>query len=117
MTITIAKAVIAGLTISDRLTELNVPYDQELAGAVADLAGELASIMVVVEKIDQAVALISGDALAGEEDSMMRGLAAVKETTAMLVSGQEELEAKLYGDMTEEEFLMQQLLQAIGSLR
>jgi hypothetical protein len=115
--ITIANAVIAGLNISDRLTALEVSYDEQLAENIAALASEMAGIMVMAEKIDQAMALISKDALSGDEDRMMQGIAAVKGVTEMLVSGQDALNEKLYGGLTEEEFLMQQLLQSIGSMR
>jgi hypothetical protein len=112
--VTIAAAVLAGLTLSDRLVELGV-QDEAVFKVIGDLAGALGEVMAVTEKVDLAVGLVSAAQLADDEDTVMRGLAAIKAVTSDLVSDQDKIMAAMLGDMSEEEALMMRLLAELGA--
>ena len=112
--VTIAAAVLAGLTLSDRLVELGVK-DESVFKAVGDLASALGEVMAVTEKVDLAVGLVSAAQLSDDEDTVMRGLAAIKAVTSDLVSDQDKIMAAMLGDMSEEEALLMRLLAELGA--
>jgi hypothetical protein len=112
--VTIAAAVLAGMTVSDRLVELGV-QDEVVFKAIGELAGALGAVMSVTEKVDLAIGMIAADQLADDEDRVMQGLAAVKEATSNLVADQDKIMKAMLGDMSEEEALMMRLLAELGA--
>lgn len=114
--VTIAAAVLAGLTLSDRLTELGHMGDEVIHKSVGELAGALGELMAIVEKVDIAVGIVSEAILHDEEDVALRGLAAIKGVTEDLVSDQDKLNAALTAGLSDEDKLLMALLAELGNL-
>lgn len=116
MKTTIATAVIAGFTLSQRLVELGVEDDQvrELVGT---LGGSLGAIMDAVEKVDIATGLVQAAAQRDDLLTVVEGLAAIKGVTANLVSDQQTIMDAMYGGMSKDELAMLMLLQELAGIK
>lgn len=93
--VVIAHSVLAGLTISQRLSALEVDYDEQLFDAIGDLAGGLAKVLSAVEILDQAVAVSIRLIEDGRTQDALEGLNMIKEGTAELVSEQDTIRAAM----------------------
>ncbi|WYN05049.1 hypothetical protein ISREJYDI_CDS0083 [Pseudomonas phage UNO-G1W1] len=111
--VTIAAAVLAGLAISDRLNELEV-RDEKLSTEIGNLASALGAVMAATEAVDLAVTIIAKAQLAEDEDCVMQGLAAVKEQLGDLVADQDKIHEAMFGNMSDEEKMLLQLIAALG---
>lgn len=111
--VTIAAAVLAGHGLGARLEELNL-IDEQVAKLVGDLGGALGSIMDMVEKVDQAVAIVQRSTTEGDYDNVVEGLRVIKRVTEDLVSDQDKIMETLFGGMSKEEMQMIALLKALG---
>lgn len=113
--ITIAAATLAGLAISDRLNELAV-RDEALHEQIGELAGALGAATAALEHVNTALAIVAEAQLAEDEDTVMRGLAAVKGQIEDLVADQDKVIEAMFGGLSEEEALMVKLLAELGAL-
>jgi hypothetical protein len=101
--VVIAHSVLAGLAITDRLVELEVPFDEQLTLGVVSLAEGLASVMTAVEILDKGVAAITRLVEKGDIAQALVGLHLIKEATSQMVSEQEALDAAMGVDPMERE--------------
>lgn len=113
--VTIAAATLAGLAISDRLNELAV-RDEALHEQIGELAGALGAATAALEHINIALAIVSDAILKEDEDTVMRGLAAIIGQVEDLVADQDKVEAAMLKGMDPEQIALLQLLQALGGL-
>ncbi|UAV89692.1 hypothetical protein [Pseudomonas phage COT4] len=110
--VTIASAVLAGVSIADRLSELEVPYDEVLFTGVGDLAENLAKVMATLELIDECVKLAVGDIQAGNVEHGVKGLQLIAGVTTELLADQDKIEQAM--GITPEEKALYELLAALG---
>lgn len=116
MKTTIASAVIAGFTLSQRLVELGVE-DEQVRELVGTLGGSLGAIMDAVEKVDTAVTIVSRAAQNDDLLTVVEGCAAIKGVTADLVSDQQTIMDTMYGGMSKDELAIMTLLQQLAGIK
>ena len=112
--ITIAAAVLAGLAIADRLTELEIQDDQ-LAVLIGDLAGSLGAVMDMSKKVDVAIGVCQRALADDNTITVYEGLTVIKSFTADLVADQDKIEAAM--GFTVEDKILADLLQSLGLVR
>lgn len=113
--ITIAAATLAGLAISDRLNELALK-DEILFEQVGNLASALGAATAALEHVNTALAIVAEAQLQEDEDTVMRGLAAVKGQIEDLVADQDKVQEALLGNLSEEERAMLELMTLLNGL-
>lgn len=111
--ITIAAATLAGMAISDRLSELGLK-DEKLFVEVGNLAGALGAVTAALQHVDTALAIVAQAQLEDDEDTVMQGLAAVKGQIEDLVSDQDKLMEAMLGDLSADERALLELLAMLG---
>lgn len=111
--VTIATSVLAGLALSDRLQELGI-VDEQVHDQVGKLAASLAEVMVAVEKVDQAIGLISEASQKGDTFNVDRGLSVVRRVTTNLIADQDQIEAAFMKGASPEEILLMKLMAALS---
>ena len=110
--VTLASAVLAGVSIADRLNVLDVPHDVELYTSVGDLAANLAKVMATLELVDECLKLAIGEIEAGNIEHAVKGLQLIAATTTELLEDQDKIEAAM--GITPEEKALYELLASLG---
>lgn len=116
--VVIANAVVAGATIAQRLTELNIGYDKVLFDAVGELASTLGYLVRGAEILDETVSVINVMVEKGDLVSARAGLDLVKKGLEEMLSDQDAIVGALATkdeDAAKMEAI-EALLKALGAL-
>lgn len=110
---TLATSVIAGYNLGARLEELSIE-DEKVFELVGELGGSLGKVMDLLQKVDQALAIVQRATTEGDYDRVVEGLSAIKGVVENLVSDQDKIEEALFADMPREQHEMLAILRALG---
>jgi len=115
--VVIANAVVAGATIAQRLTELNVGYDKALFDAVGDLAATLGYLYRGAEILSEASTAVENLITRGETQDALQGINLIKKGLAEMLSEEDSiLEALSTKELDAEKEAIEALLKALGAL-
>lgn len=115
--VVIANAVVAGATIAQRLTELNVAYDKALFDAVGDLAETLSYLYRGAEILSEAATAVESLINSGETQDALQGINLIQQGLAEMLSEEESiLEALTIKESDPEKDAIEALLKALGAL-